>query len=78
VEEGLIQRTEDPEDRRMKKLSLTEKGYQVVKESVSARLGWLDELSANLSEEEKNQISKVINLIIEKSRELDLPDKGEC
>lgn len=78
VEEGLIQRTEDPEDRRMKKLSLTEKGYQVVKESVSARLGWLDELSANLSEEEKSQISIVINLIIEKSKELDLPDKGEC
>jgi len=78
VEEELIQRTEDPDDRRMKKLSLTEKGSQVMKESVSARLGWLEKLSANLSEEEKNQISTAIYLIIEKTKELDLPYEGEC
>lgn len=78
VEEGLIQRTEDPDDRRMKKLSLTDKGSEVMKESVSARLGWLEELSASLSEEEKNQISIAINLIVEKSKELDLPGRGEC
>ena len=78
VAEGLIQRTEDPDDRRMKKLSLTDKGSEVMKESISARLGWLEELSGNLSEGEKNQISTAINLIIEKTKELDLPYKGEC
>ncbi len=78
VEEGLIQRTEDPDDRRMKKIALTEKGSQMMKESVSARLGWLEDLSANLSDEEKNQISTVINLIIEKTKELELSGKGEC
>jgi len=78
VEENLIQRTEDPDDRRMKKITLTEKGYQVMKESVSARLGWLDELTALLSEEEKNQISTVINLIVDRSKKLDIPKKGEC
>ena len=44
VDEGMIQRSEDPEDRRMKLITLTEKCSQVIKESVSARLGWLDEL----------------------------------
>ena len=78
VAEGLIQRIEDPDDRRMKKLSLTDKGSEVMRESISARLGWLEELSGNLSEEEKNQISIAINLIIEKTKELDLPHKGEC
>lgn len=78
VEEGLIQRTEDPDDRRMKKITLTDKGNQVMKESVSARLGWLDLLSAELSEMEKDQISAAINLIIDKSKDLDIPEKGEC
>ena len=78
VAEGLIQRTEDPDDRRMKKLSLTDKGSEVIRENISARLGWLEELSGNLSEGEKNQISIAINLIIEKTKELDLPHKGEC
>lgn len=78
VEEGLIRRTEDPNDRRMKKIVLTAKGSQMMKESVSARLGWLKDLSAILSDEEKNQISIVIKLITEKTKELDLPGKGEC
>lgn len=68
VEEGLIQRSEDPDDRRMKKITLTEEGSRVMKESVSARLGWIDELEENLSEKEKDQITKAIQLIIEKAR----------
>ncbi len=78
VEEGLIQRTEDPDDRRMKKITLTDKGYQVKEETVSARLGWLTELSANLTEQEKNQITKAINLIINKAKELDISEKSGC
>jgi len=78
VEEGLIQREEDPDDRRMKKITLTDKGNQVMKESINARLGWFDELSENLSEEEKKQISTAINMLIEKTKELDLSHKGEC
>ncbi len=77
VEEGLIQRAEDPDDRRMKKITLTDKGYQVMKETVSARLGWLNELSANLTEQEKNQITTAINLIINKAKELDISEKSE-
>jgi len=78
VEEGFIQRSEDPDDRRMKKITLTEKGYQVMKESVSIQLGWIEKLSVSLTEEEKNQISTVINLIIEKAEKLDIPEKGDC
>jgi len=68
VEEGLIQRLEDPDDRRMKKITLTEEGTRVMKESVSARLDWIDALEESLSEKEKEQITKAMQLIIEKAR----------
>ena len=77
AEEGLIQRTEDPDDRRMKKISLTEKGYQVMKESVSARLGWLEELTESFSDKEKVQITIAMELIINKAKQQDTLKKGE-
>ena len=77
AEEGLIQRTEDPDDRRMKKITLTEKGFQVMKDSVSARLGWLEELTESFSDKEKVQITTAMELIINKARQMDTPKKGE-
>ena len=78
VDEGMIQRSEDPEDRRMKLITLTEKGSQVIKESVSARLGWLDELTANFTEEEKTQITSALELIIDRAEEMNFSQKGDC
>ena len=78
VEEGLIQRSEDPDDRRMKQIILTDKGHQVIKEAINARLGWLEELTASFSEEEKEQITSVFELIIEKAKELGFPEMGDC
>ncbi len=78
VEEGLIERTEDPDDRRMKKITLTDKGSRVMKESVSARLGWLEQLTTNLSKDEKRQITSAMDLIIKKAEEMNFPEKGDC
>ena len=78
VEAGLIERTEDPDDRRMKKISLTEKGYQVMKDSVSTRLGWLEQLTDTFSEEEKVQFTVMMDVMIKKAKEIDLPEKGDC
>lgn len=77
AEEGLIQRSEDPDDRRMKKISLTEKGHQVMKDSVSARLCWLEELTESFSDKEKTQITTAMELIIKKARQQDTLKKGE-
>jgi DNA-binding MarR family transcriptional regulator len=73
VEEGLIERTEDPDDRRMKKISLTEKGCQIYKESLSARMRWLDELEQSLTEAEKETIISALQLMIDKARNRSLP-----
>jgi DNA-binding MarR family transcriptional regulator len=41
VEQGLILRSEDPQDRRLKQVVLTEQGMRVIHESLLARQGWL-------------------------------------
>ena len=52
-ESGLIQRTEDPEDRRVKMIALTEKGAQTVQEAMRARHAWLDDLAVLITEQDK-------------------------
>lgn len=76
VEEKIIQRSEDPDDRRMKKITLTEKGCGVLKESIDARMVWVEELAAKFSAEEKEQIASAMRLMIDKTRQMD-PIKGK-
>lgn len=69
VEEGLIARSEDPVDRRMKRISLTEKGRRILDESVDARLSWLKDLGGRFTEEEKEQLTSALRLMIDKARQ---------
>lgn len=70
VEDGLIQRVEDPDDRRMKRISLTAKGLKVMNDSVNARLGWIEKLTNALAPDEQKQIMDANQLLIDKVREL--------
>ncbi len=70
VEEGLISRVEDPDDRRMKRITLTEDGHRILGESVDARLSWLKELGERFTEEEKEQLKAAMRLMIDKAREV--------
>lgn len=70
VQQGLIQRSEDPYDRRVKQIVLTDKGRQTLKESFHTRQGWLDNLVASLSEKEKNQIMAALRIMIDKANQL--------
>ena len=78
VEEGLIQRLEDPDDRRMKQIILTDKGSHIIKETVNARLDWLEELTEKFSDEEKKQITSTLELIIARAEDMNFHEKGDC
>jgi DNA-binding MarR family transcriptional regulator len=73
VQEGLILRSEDPQDRRVKQLVLTEKGCKILEESVQARQGWLKDLVSILSPGEKEQIDGALKILIIKTNQLDQP-----
>ncbi len=77
VDEGLIERQESPQDRRVKLIVLTPVGHQVIKESIQTRKSWLDQLMASLSEEEQQLVDAASNLLIEKISRLDTLDEIE-
>jgi len=71
VQQGYILRSEDPHDRRVKQIVLTEKGTELLHGSWHARQRWLDDLALILSPAEQAQITAALNLLIEKVNELE-------
>lgn len=64
---GLIQRTEDPQDRRAKCLELTPKGLSTIQKGVEARINWLENLTDNFSLEQQELISSALILLTEEA-----------
>ncbi len=77
VQQELILRTEDPKDRRVKKIVLTDKGNRVLEEGIRARQSWLDDLTETLSDGEKETIMAALNILIDKTRDLKQPIEPE-
>ena len=71
VQQGLILRKEDPEDRRVKQVVLTNKGREILQESIAARQVWLESLGQTLSETEREQITAALEVLIEKASRLE-------
>lgn len=78
VQQNLILRSEDPNDRRVKQVNLTESGRQVVRESIAARQVWLDNLARALSNCEKEQIDTALNILIEKANQIEQHPEAMC
>lgn len=72
VQQGLVMRTEDPQDRRNKLITLTKAGMQVSEKSMQARQEWLDRLAERLSPAEQQQVQAALELLIERAAELDV------
>jgi DNA-binding MarR family transcriptional regulator len=77
VQQGLILRSEDPSDRRVKQLVLTDKGRQVLEESIRARQSWLSDLAETLSGCEKEAIIAALNILIDKANHLSQPVESD-
>jgi DNA-binding MarR family transcriptional regulator len=71
VQGGLIQRVEDPNDRRAKLLSLTDKGRDLVLRGIEERYRWVDELSENLTAAERTQISEALDIMTRVATDLE-------
>ena len=78
VQQNLILRSEDPNDRRVKQVMLTDDGRQLVRESIAARQGWLDNLAQALSVCEKEQIGTALNILIDKATQIEQHPEAMC
>src|SRR5215510_9126019 len=59
VEQGLLERTEDPDDRRVKQVALTARGRALIELGIEARRRWLEDLTAALNPEQQAEIITV-------------------
>jgi DNA-binding MarR family transcriptional regulator len=70
VQQELILRNEDPNDRRVKQIILTSKGQRILDESIHAREGWLEDLAQTLTDNEKETVMEGMNILIDKVNHL--------
>lgn len=74
VQQELIARSEDPNDRRSKMLVLTDKGRAIIQASAQARQHWLGALAETLTPTEQQTVGAALLLLIERIRQLDQDD----
>jgi DNA-binding MarR family transcriptional regulator len=64
VQRGLVDRTEDPSDRRMKRLHLTKKGRDLVLKMRELRMAGFEQFVATLSPKERTALAKALEPIL--------------
>jgi DNA-binding MarR family transcriptional regulator len=65
---GLIQRTEDPVDRRSKQLTLTQAGRDLIEKAIEARSQWVKGVTQSLKPDQQNMIIVSLNALTEAAK----------
>ncbi len=71
VQQGLAQRSEAPDDRRVRLVHLTDAGRQLVDESIEAQQRWLKPLLATLTEEQRAAATETLRLLTAQATRLE-------
>jgi len=64
VQRGLVDRTEDPKDRRIKRLRLTDAGAELVQKMRELRMAGFEQFVATLSPKQRAQLAKALDSIL--------------
>jgi DNA-binding MarR family transcriptional regulator len=64
VQAGLLERAEDPNDRRVKQLRLTVNGRELVEAGLAARYRWVDELIERLDPAEREALAQAMSILL--------------
>jgi DNA-binding MarR family transcriptional regulator len=63
VRMGLLERTEDRIDRRIKRLTLTPAGHALAEELVNARRRWMEKFTNSLTSQQREAISEALQMM---------------
>ena len=72
VQQGLFERSEDSQDRRIRHVALTTQGKQLIEGGIEARRHWLEQLTSTLTPEHQAAIIAALTLLTESARKLDV------
>jgi DNA-binding MarR family transcriptional regulator len=67
VHSGLLDRAEDPHDRRAKMVTISEKGRKFVKDGIEQRYLWINELTETLNEQEGKAIAEALTVLADRA-----------
>lgn len=65
VQRGFMERKEDPVDRRVKKLTLTEEGKAMVQKAMSSKAQWAENITRELSPDQLKTIGEALEIMIQ-------------
>ncbi len=71
VQSGLVERAEDPSDRRAKTLNLTDKGTSLVAQGMTERHRWMEDVTKSLSTEDQKKIIEALDILTEAARKVE-------
>lgn len=71
VQQGLVERSEHPGDRRVKLVSLSPSGQALIEQGIEARRSWMDVLPCRLTAEHQQAVTRALHLLSCAARELD-------
>lgn len=69
VQQGLLERSEHPDDRRIKRIAVSAAGRQLIAEGVAARRQWMESLTHALTQEEQALIIEALKLLTRAARQ---------
>jgi DNA-binding MarR family transcriptional regulator len=72
VRRGMVERNEDVEDRRMKRVRLTEAGRSVIRQLNAARLNGLEQFTQDLNDDERQMLAGALQQLLQR------PDIAVC
>lgn len=75
VQAGLLERVEDPHDRRAKQVSLTPAGEAFIERAIAERSRWVDDLTAMLNTDEHQKVAEALAILTEATKELEVTEK---
>jgi DNA-binding MarR family transcriptional regulator len=71
VHSGLVERAEDPNDRRAKLLTLSEKGRNFIESGFEARSTWVDEFITELTPDEYDTVAAALGSLTRAAKRLE-------
>jgi DNA-binding MarR family transcriptional regulator len=74
VQSGLLEREEDPHDRRAKQVTLSPRGRELIERSIHERFRWVDELVTGLSKSECATVTDALIILSKAAHELESMD----